>query len=158
MVTDTSSGPYPVEHLVGCRTALILFAAGFLGINDACWIADAGLRATCVDLDGERLSEMQPMFPKDWTFVRGDAYRNAGFSPMLKVESQWDVVSCDPFTNQFEKCADNVDEWCRFARHVVILGTGTHTVVEAPDGWRVADKIRRTDYAGGVFWTTLVRS
>lgn len=152
MVVDVSSGPYPVDSLVGCETALILFAAAFGGMNDAAWVADAGLRATCVDLDGEKLDEMRDNYPDDWGFVRTDAYHYPAVAGPT-----WDVVSCDPFTNEFQRCADNIEAWCRLARHVVILGTGTHTVVEPPAGWKITSKIKRTDYAGGVWWTTLER-
>lgn len=149
MVVDTSCGPYPTDKLVGLETALILFSAAFGGMNDCAWIADAGLRATCVDLDGERLDEMREQYPDGWEFVRLDAYEFAA------VDAQWDVVSCDPFTNEFDRCADNVEAWCRLARHVVILGTGTHTVVEPPAGWKVTAKVKRSEYAGGVYWTVV---
>jgi hypothetical protein len=66
-------------------------------------------------------------------------------------------VSCDPFTNQFTACADHIETWCRLARHVVILGTGTDTIVNPPAGWEITQTIKRSEYAGGVYWTCLER-
>jgi hypothetical protein len=148
------SGPYPTDKLIGCETALILFAAAFGGMNDCAWVADAGLRATCVDLDGEKLEEMKPLYPDDWKFVCKNAYQVG----VDAVVSQWDVVSLDPYTNEFTRCADNIKAWCRLARHIVILGTGTHTVVNEPAGWTISQRIKRSTYAGGVWWTVLERA
>jgi hypothetical protein len=129
-------------------------------MNDAAWIADAGLRATCVDLDGEKLEEMKPLYPEDWHFIRTDAYHYADYASRLIRNSgqEWDVVSCDPFTNEFTNCANNIGAWCRLARHVVILGTGTDTIVNVPAGWEITQTIKRSDYAGGVYWTVLERA
>jgi hypothetical protein len=153
------SGPYPTDKLIGCETALVLFAAAFGGMNDAAWIAEAGLRATCVDLDGEKLDEMRPRYPDTWEFVRYNAYDYGEYARRLTKWSgaYWDVVSCDPFTNEFTNCANNIEAWCRLAKHVVILGTGTDTLVNVPAGWEITQTIKRSDYAGGVYWTTLER-
>lgn len=153
MVVDVSCGPYPTDKLVGLQTALVLFSAAFGGMNDAAWIADAGLQAVCVDTDGEKLEEMRETYPENWAFVRWDAYQY-----VTEAQGQMDVVSCDPFTNEFDRCADNIESWCQLARHVVILGTGTHTVVEPPAGWEITDVVKRSEYAGGVFWSVLERA
>jgi hypothetical protein len=144
--------PYPDRLLIGRQTALVVFAAAFHGLNDASWIADADLRATCVDLDAVKLDEMADIYPRDWAFVCADAYDLAA-----RTQRQWDVVSCDPFTNEMQRCADNIEDWCRLARHAVILGTGTDTVVDVPDGWFVTGTVWRTGLDGGVYWTTLER-
>jgi hypothetical protein len=70
----------------------------------------------------------------------------------------WGVVTLDPWTNQFQRCADNLQAWCWLARHAVVLGTGHSTDVTAPAGWRVADVRKRSEYDGGVFWTVLERA
>lgn len=152
-VRDVTCGPYPVEHLVGHQTALIVFAAAFGGLNDGAWIHDAGLTATCVDNDRDALDAMWLHYPDTWEFVCADAYEFAALT-----ERQWDVVSLDPFTNEFDRCAENIAAFCRLARHVVIVGTGACTNLEAPPFWRTAARMYRTGYEGGVYWTVLERA
>ncbi len=142
--------PYPTWALKGCETALIVFAAEFAGMNDAAWIVEAGLRATCVDINAEKLEAMRGWYPDDWEYVCNDAYAFAACA-----DGKWDVVSLDPFTNHFQACADNIAAWCRLARRAVIIGTGTDTIIQSPVGWQQVDCVKRTDYQGGVFWTTL---
>lgn len=149
-VTDDMNFPHAI--LAGCETALVVFAAHFRGVQDAYWIAEAGLTATCVDMDRQKLEDMEPMYPSDWEFVEADAYEWA-----VQPGRQWDVVTLDPWSGQFQRCADNISAWCRLARHAVVLGTGLSTDVEAPTGWTVTDRRRRSDYDGGVFWTVLER-
>lgn len=151
-VRDMTCGPYPVDVLVGCETALIVFAAAFGGLNDAAWIADAGLTATCVDNDPEKLDRMWLEYPDAWEFVCMDAYEFAS------VDRQWDIVSLDPFTNDFNRCADNIEAWCRLAKRTVVIGTGRDTILEPPTGWKVTRSLFRTSYEGGVYWKVLERA
>lgn len=141
---------YPTEILERCETALVLFAAAFLGEQDAVWIEEAGLVATCVDNDAERLDEMLRLYPEDWTFVSGDAYEFA------RRGGRWDLVSVDcPSGDSFDRCADLLDLWCSLARVAVVLGTSPGRRLVAPDGWRVARTIRRSPIAN---WTVLERA
>lgn len=146
----TDDGNYPHGILVGCDTALVVFAAGFLGQQDAVWIADAGLRATLVDENKVKLDYMRGLYPDDWVYLCEDAYRFGE-----TTDDEWDIVSLDPWTNQFDRCADMIATWCRLARHAVVLGTGRDTVVRPPAGWSVTDTRQRSDYDGGVWWTIL---
>lgn len=141
---------FPHHVLEGQETALCLFAAGFYGRQDAFWVADAGLTGTCVDEDATLLGVMSRMYPEDWQFLRFDAY---GFP--ATTDRQWDVVTLDPWTNQFQRCADHLGHWCRLAKHAVILGTGWNTNVVAPPGWKVSEVRKRSDYDRGVFWTVI---
>ncbi len=145
--------PYPVDVLDGCETALIVFAAEFGGMNDCAWIVDAGVRATCVDINAEKLEAMREHYSDDWGYWCCDAYDYAAEAG--ESGHQWDVVSLDPFTNHFQKCADNIDAWCKLARRAVIIGTGTDTIIKSPVGWQQTDCVKRTNYQGGVFWTVL---
>lgn len=140
--------PYPMWALKGCETALIVFAAEFGGMNDAAWIVEAGLRATCVDENPVKLEAMREHYPDDWSYVCTDAFT---LSPSLR----YDVVSLDPFTNHFDRCAAHIDLWCTIARRAVIIGTGTDTKILSPAGWIQTDCVKRTDYQGGVYWTVL---
>lgn len=150
-IRDERAGEaFPQNLLIGCKTALVLFAAGFFGKQDAFWVAEAGLTATCVDNDEILLRQMQEMYPPDWCFLPDDAYVY-----IVETKRRWDVVTVDCPSGHFARCAQMVDQFCRVAYHGVVLGTGINTKVEAPEGWEITDKRRRSDYDGGVFWTVL---
>lgn len=154
MITLTASDPmnFPLELLEEDDEALVLFAAGFHGLNDAVWIRESGMTATCVDSDPDKLAEMRPLYPGDWQFVESDVY---SFAFGLTSREQWDIVTVDPWTQDMDRCARFVKEWCRLARKAVVLGTGVGTVVEAPVGWKVTGTRKRSDHDGGVLWTVL---
>jgi hypothetical protein len=46
-------------------------------------------------------------------------------------------------------------EWCALANRAVVLGYGVDTVVEAPAGWEVTERLRRSDFLGGVWWAVV---
>src|SRR3990172_9872911 len=88
--------PYPTELLEGCETGLVLFAAAFLGHNDAIHFAEAGITTSCVDIDSEGLAEMRELYPDSWAFVTVDAWHFAEACASEGV--QWDAVSVDTFS------------------------------------------------------------
>lgn len=143
---------FPHRVLVGNDSALVVFCAAFLGRQDAYWIAKAGLVATCVDEDRLKLLEMEQMYPESWSFVCQDAFTFAA-----NARRQWDIITLDPFTHDFERVADSIETWCGLARRAVVVGTGVDTIIEEPYGWEITSVERRSDYEGGVFWTTLER-
>lgn len=142
---------YPGFVLRHSETALVLFAAQWLGKQDAYWIADAGLVGTCLDLQPDKLRQMEQIYPDGWEFICADV-----FSFTETTDRVWDVVSIDCPTADFQTCADLLPRWCSLARDAVILGSGWDTKVEPPDGWRIEDVRKRSDYFGGVYWTVLV--
>lgn len=142
---------FPGEVIRASKTALVLFAAQWLGKQDAYWVAAEGLIGTCVDLQADKLKQMEEIYPEGWEFLCADV-----FSFTETTDRVWDVVSIDCPTVAFQRCADLLPRWCSLARHAVILGSGWDTTVVAPEGWRVEDVRRRSDYFGGVFWTVLV--
>lgn len=144
---------YPRQVLEGCESALVLFAAGFLGKQDAIWIADAGLTATCVDVDAGRLGEMEAVYPEGWEFVTADVFAYA-----MTTDRQWDVLSIDPPTNLFEQCAAWLPRWCELARRAVILGCGESTDILPPSGWQLNDMLYRSSFQGGVYWAVLEKA
>ena len=150
-VRDPDGDPtYPVHLLDGCETALVLFSAAFWGRQDAWHLAESGLEGTCVDLDWRKLREMAEVYPPDWQFVTADVFDYAH-----QHEGGWDVVSADPFTNQMDETAAMIDVLCSLADRLVVLGTGRETKVEAPDGWAVTERIKRSAFTGGIYWTVL---
>lgn len=154
-MSTVSQDVFPHDVLIGCNTALVIFCAAFGGRQDAEHIAEAGLTATCVDIDGEKMEVLARTYPQHWDFETVDAYAFAEFATLKG--RQWDVVTLDPFTPDFDRCADNVATWCRLARRAVIVGTGVATLIVAPPGWEVTRVQQRSSYHGGVYWTVLER-
>ena len=142
--------PYPVWALKGCETALIVFASAFDGEQDARYIADAGLRGTCVDNNVKTLLRMQQRYPDDWQFIVADA-----FTFPAHTRKTWDVVTVDPFTNQFDRVAAMLQDWCDMARKYVVLGVAPGQWLSIPAGWRLREKVRRSPVA---HWAVLERA
>lgn len=149
---EFSGASYPHDVLVTGGTALVVFAAGFFGRQDAYWVAEANMRATCLDVDADRLDAMAAVYPTDWDFIEADAYT---WAPA--AVGQWDVVSVDCPTGHFEKCAELLPVWCRLASRAVVLGAGpNHDELAPPPGWRLLEARRRSNYVpGGVWWAVL---
>lgn len=145
--------PYPTHLLEGCETGLVLFAAAFLGHNDAIHFAKAGLRTTCVDIDAERLREMQVLYPPDWEFVVADAFQYADDASHYAY-GPWDAVSVDTFTGDaMRDSLGNLWDWTEIAEKVVTV-TITDEALDAydvPTGWN-ASLFPRTS---GVYWLVL---
>lgn len=154
-IEDLGSGvSYPGKVIAKHNTALVLFAAAWHGRQDAYWVEREGLIGSCVDIDRDRLKEMRAIYPEAWTFYEGDAFE---FAEQAWGKVEWDVVSLDPNTNLFDRCADNLGLWCSLARHVVVLGAGEYTVVDPPDEWKITHRRKRSDFHGGVYWIVLER-
>lgn len=145
---------YPRHVLKGCETALVLFSAAFFGRQDAYWVADAGLRATCLDTDADRLDQMADVYPTDWDFIEADVYE---WAPAAESMSRhWDVVSVDCPSGHFDRCADLVPLWCALARRAVVLGCGLNRRdILVPSGWRLSETRKRSMYDGGVYWAVM---
>jgi len=122
LVNPQLRGRYPTDRLEGCETALLLFAAGFYGRNDGAWVAEAGIRATCVDLDTEKLSEMQRYYPASWDFVYDDVFAFA------LLTGRYDLVSVDPPSALSKVCLERRSLWTRLAKRQVVLGSQYETI------------------------------
>lgn len=143
VLTDADRLLYPVHLLEGCETGLCLFAAAFLGQNDAAHFEEAGVRTTCVDTDAERLGQMAFNYPSTWRFVPMDAWEYA--ERWAAYGWQWDAVSVDPFTGDpMKKALGTLDLWTSLARKFVTIGVATREPL-APSalhrsvpGWRAS--------------------
>jgi hypothetical protein len=144
---------FPRHVLDGCDTGLVLFAAGFHGCQDAIWLAEAGVRATCVDVDHGKLGEMVLAYPEGWEYVHGDVF--AYTSGAWERSQTWDVVTIDCPTGAFERCARLASRWCDLARQTVVLGSVRDPELRVPGGWSVTETVHRSDYKGGTYWTVL---
>lgn len=143
--------PYPAHLLEGCETGLCLFAAAYLGHNDAVHMAEAGMRVTCVDKDANRLYEMENLYPVNWTFRAADAWEFAS----EEVET-YDVVSVDTFTGDAEtRSLGSLNLWCSLATKAVTvtITTAKTYLVRTPEGWKSSLYPR----AASVYWLVLER-
>jgi hypothetical protein len=146
--------PYPTHVLEGCETGLVLFAAAFLGHNDAIHFAEAGLRALCVDVDEGRLREMEQLYPAAWGFHAADAWE---FARNVRTRPIVDVVSVDPFTGDaMERAVSSLELWCSLARRAVVVGITLDLTrgYATPSGWH-ASLFHR---ANNVYWLVLERA
>lgn len=139
---------FPRHLLDRCQDALVLFAAGFDGRQDAYWVNEAGVDATCVDI--RTLDRMRQLYPATWEFVQGEAFAFA-----RATERQWDLVTVDCPSGMFALCAEHVALFCHLARVAVVLGNGLGVKVTPPAGWKVTEKRRRSNFRGGVYWLVL---
>lgn len=145
--------PYPVHLLEGHRTGLLLYAAAFMGHNDAVHYAMSGLECTAVDNDEGRLARMRPLYDASWSFVHADAVAFAEAASAADVF--WDCVSVDPFTGDaMEVALGRLDLWCSVARHLVTVGCRRGDTWRVPPGWR--SHLYERDGAG-MFWITMER-
>ena len=145
--------PYPTHLLEGCETGLVLFAAAFLGHNDAIHFAEAGMRGVCVDIDRERLDEMRELYPSEWMFLPFDAFKLA--AELAQEEASWDVVSVDTFTGDImRRSLDSLELWCLLANRLVTVTYTPGEAYEVPQGWK-GDLYER---ATNVYWLVLTRA
>lgn len=151
-VGDPADKSFPLNALRGSKTALVLFAQAWYGMQDASFVARAGLTATCVDHQDHNFADMARLYPDGWEFERADVYEF-----VARTRRRWDVITVDCPSAHFQRCADLLPTFCRIARKAVVLGTGIDTRVEPPDGWRVLTVNRRSFNYGGVFWTAVVK-
>jgi extradiol dioxygenase family protein len=144
--------PYPTELLEGAETALCMFSAAFLGHNAEIHFAEAGIKTTCVDIDGPRLDEMKQLYPDDWQFVLEDAWQFA--ERAASVDVKWDIVSVDTFRgNATERSLTTLELWCSIANKAVLATLEIGQTYDTPEGWQ-ADTFQRNRE---VFWLVLTR-
>lgn len=145
--------PYPTDILKDAETGLCLFAAAFLGHNDAIHMAEAGLRSTCVDIDEDRIDEMRALYPRDWSFITSDAWTFA--TAAQELDTFWDVVSCDTFTGDaMRQSLDSLPLWCSLAREAVTVTLTVGAPYTLVDGWK--DSLY--ERGPGVYWLVLERA
>jgi hypothetical protein len=126
--------PYPADMLPEGGTGLCLFAAAFLGHNDAIHFARAEMKATCVDVDEPRLREMCALYPDDWSFRLMDAWQYAETYP---VREAYDVVSVDTFTGDAtDRSLQSLELWCSLATKAVTVTIAHGQDYTTPTGWR----------------------
>lgn len=144
---------YPTEILEGRRTGLVLFAAAFLGHNDAIHFADAGLETTCVDVDGERLEEMRALYrDESWRWIERDAW---DFAREAAEDGElYDVVSADTFTGAaMERSLSDLETWTTIARYAVTVTATRQATFRLPKHWRM----RAVERSPNAYWLVLER-
>ena len=155
VLTDADRASYPTHLLEGCETGLCLFAAAFLGQNDAAHFEEAGVRTTCVDTDAERLGQMSFYYPRDWKYFTGDAWRYA--EGAAAIGRQWDAISVDPFLGDAGyRALDSLGLWASLARKFVTVTVSSRfrpASARWRDGWRASLHPRSTNAS----WLVLER-
>ena len=148
-----NAGPYPVHLLEGCETGLLLFGAAFLGANDGVHFLDAGLRATVVDNDLERLKDMAEMYPVNWGWSDLDAWVFA--SRRVDAGVMYDAVSVDSWRGDAEeRSLHSLELWCSLARKFVTVTIGFGSSFLCPAGWKFSLMPR----SGNARWLILERT
>lgn len=147
--------PYPAYLLPEGGTGLCLFAAAFLGHNDAIHMARQEMFVTCIDEDAERLTEMAEIYYEGghaFAGIIGDAWSYA--EQWQRGDAQFDVVSCDTWTGDLERRSlDSLDLWCSLARNAVTVTHSNGSAYTVPDGWTDMLFPRSSD----VNWLVLTR-
>ena len=148
--------PYPAHLLDGCETGLVLFAAAFLGHNDAIHFAEAGLETTCVDIDEPAprrdARALSRVVGVPCTPMRGHCAQAA-----KREEFTWDAVSVDTFTGSLMDMAlDSLELWTSLANRLVTVTITTPVMdaVNVPHGWETSLYPRSRD----VSWLVLTRA
>jgi hypothetical protein len=152
-VLSESASFYPSFVLRHGDTGLCLFAAAFLGINDAIHMARQEMSVTCVDINKERLMEMSALYEKcEWSWHVDDAWEFAG--AMRAEGAEWDVVSVDTFTgNATDRALQDLDLWCSLARRAVTATVCPGSEYVVPAGWE-SGVLERSEIAS---WLVLTR-
>lgn len=146
----TEARPYPTYLLEDAETGLCLFSAAFMGHNDVIHYALENVRATCVDVDEQKLQAMAAIYPSDWTFVVGDAWEFAETAD--NKGDLWDVVSVDTFRGHAtERSLKTLDLWCSIALRAVVATLEEGQEYDVPAGW--SDQLFRRN--SEVFWLVL---
>lgn len=146
--------PYPADLLAGCKSGLVLFAAAFLGHNDAIHFAEAGVPdVTLVDVDGPRLDEMQELYrDPSWNFREDDAFEFARVARAAGL--RWDAVSVDPFSGAaLERTLVDLSQWTALASRLVAVTLTRGEVYVVPRGWR---RLRVVERSSSAYWLVLV--
>ena len=144
--------PYPTYLLEGAETGLCLFSAAFMGHNDVIHFALENVRATCVDVDQEKLHALAALYPDDWWFICRDAWEFAEDAAAKGI--RWDVVSVDTFRgNATERSLTTLELWCSIAEKAVVATLEDGQEYEPPKGW-TAHVLRRNSE---VMWLVLTR-
>lgn len=144
--------PWPSYLLEEGDECLAIFAAGFLGWNDAVHFARAGLTCGCVDTDEEKLLEMKDIYPDGWSFYAMDAWDFA--ERAAYEERQWDVVTVDPFFDTMaERAAKSLPLWVSLTRRILTLTVKTSWNLSIPLGCKGSIFPR----SGDVAWLVVKR-
>lgn len=144
--------PYPDHLLKDARTGLCLFSAAFLGHNEAIHFAMADVVTTCVDIDPDRLAQLEDLYPDTWEFVNEDAWDYAVAAG--DAGRTWDVVSVDTFRgNATERSLTTIPLWCSLADKAVVMTLEKGQDYDVPLRWRAELMPRNSE----VYWLVLMR-
>jgi hypothetical protein len=135
---STDARAYPADLLPEGGTALALFAAAFLGANDAIHFARKDMYGTCVDIDEKPAKrEMAACCTRTAWIVPRMRTRGSIASASRACLGKWDVVSVDTFLGDAtERSLASLDLWCSLAPKMVTATISADRTTPSPNGWR----------------------
>ena len=173
--TDSSEQTFPCDILAGCNSAAVFFCAAFYGRQDVIHMLNHGVSELWLnDMDVEKLNKMAALYGAANRLLPGDAYAVA--RELASAGRKFDVVNCDPFTNQMMNVL--VDEYAVFsaladkwfitgATGLLFAEMGVEATAEALTKWMQskghADAYverlvqRNSSYQDGVYWVVFKR-
>lgn len=87
---------FPLRLVANTNTAACFFCAAYLGRNDVAFVHAAGARRiTLIDLDIQKMNQMEAIYPNVREVIRGGAFATA--EGMLAEGRRFDLVVCDPW-------------------------------------------------------------
>jgi len=153
-VLSRDARSYPAHLLREGDTGLCLFAAAFLGINDAVHMARMEMSVTCVDRDAFALGRMREAYGERWAWYVDDSW---SFAEDARARGEtWDVVSVDTYTGDAtDRSLETIGLWASLARRVVTMTVPHHSLFlrEPVPGW-TGSRYERSNIAD---WMVLTR-
>lgn len=162
MTPDTEGLAYPTRILEGCESGLLLFASGRGGQTDGWAFSDLS-PVVAVDWDHGTLERLKKAAPSHWDFILEDAFEFA-----QTYGSQFDVVSVDAPSHFAPTLIEHIPLWLSIAGKAATITVYRHCFagqpslqapeLEAPNGWRFTDLIKRSEFRGGIYWLVAERA
>jgi hypothetical protein len=118
---ESDPAKFPLDVLDGATSAALFFCAGFLGKNDGIHVLDAGIEhVVACDQDAAKVEEMRALYPSEWRFLAGDAFRHV--DELGKAGQRFDVVIADPPTGLMAPVLLALPWWSALSQRFVVLG------------------------------------
>lgn len=149
IIAKRVEGHFPAEVLRPDMRVLDLYCGGFLGMNAAAFVADAGIASyEGVDTDVGKLDQMKAAYPASFRFTcMEEEFVVAGH---IQNGAKFDLVIVDPWTNGIPAI------WARVEQFKQLLAPGGLLLLGALNEEKAAHPEipfhHRGDYIGGVWW------
>jgi hypothetical protein len=143
----SAENEFPSQLVAGARSAVAFFAAHFFGRNDVVFLDHLGVsEIVLVDKNSDNMDHMAKIYPSVVETIAEDAYAVA--NRMRAAGRTFDVVTCDPFTNDgWPIVTDHFETFGALARRTWITGVtvdeftkaGVTPTVDGVQAWLNSD-------------------